>query len=187
MNSLKGQLLIASPELADPNFAKTVSLIIQHDADGALALVLNQATTQSLKEGWEPLDLGPCEAQGLIYRGGPCGGPLMVLHAQEEASQVEVIQDVHFSAEKEKVAWLVGHPQGPAKYVVGYAGWAPGQLEAEFESDSWLTHPATAETVFASADPGKDFWEAMSSICRWAPMGVRSLRPSLVPPDPSLN
>lgn len=187
MDSLKGQLLIASPDLADPNFAKTVSLVIQHDADGAMALVLNQPTELTVKAAWEQVDLGPCEAQGLIFQGGPCKGPLMVLHTETQASQVEVVPGVHFSAETDKVAWLVARGPERAKFVVGYAGWSPGQLEAEFAQDSWLTLPATAELVFGAVPSGEPYWSAVMAIRRWSALGVRSLRPGLIPPDPALN
>lgn len=183
MNSLKGHLLIASPKLLDPNFLETVVFMVQHDDDGALGLVLNRPTSITVLSAWERVCEKPCRVEGVIYQGGPCEGPLMVVHRHDSASQVEVIEGVHFSSEPEKIEWLAEHGESPMKFVVGYSGWGPGQLEREMQEDAWIAQPATAEQVFSE---GKELWSVVMKAVL-ARSGVRNLRPNIIPSDPSLN
>jgi putative transcriptional regulator len=184
MKSLQGQLLIATPELLDPNFVHTVVLMVQHDHEGALGLILNRPTEMTVRSAWEQVSQAPCAIEGMIYQGGPCDGPLMVLHGHEDRSQIEVLEGVHFAAEPDMVEWLIGHADHPSRFVVNYAGWSPGQLESELKTDSWLLAPATPSLVFGETE---DLWETLITIQRWAAVGVRSLKPRLMPTDPSLN
>ena len=80
MKSLKGHFLVASPHLADANFYRSVVLMIQHDEDGAVGLVLNRPTDNTIAEVWEMISESPCDVQGCVSIGGPVAGPLMALH-----------------------------------------------------------------------------------------------------------
>ncbi len=184
MNSLKGQLLIATPGMSDPNFARTVILMVEHDRDGAWGLILNRPTQLTVRAAWEQISQSRCGAEGVIFQGGPCTGSLMVIHSQAGNAQVEVCEGVHVALQVDQVERLVAQGAEPAKFVAGYAGWMQGQLEAELTTDAWFTSPATADLVF---DDNEDLWDMLMVVRRWAAVGVRSLRAKLIPADPSLN
>ena len=71
MKSLKGHLLIASPEMPDNDFAGTVILLVEHAEDGAYGLILNQPSSTTVKEAWAQNNDSPCAIEGLVYAGGP--------------------------------------------------------------------------------------------------------------------
>jgi putative transcriptional regulator len=137
MESLKGKLLLASAMLKDPNFARTVVLMVQHDENGALGLVLNRPLAATVRETIEA-SLGQSFAvEGNLHQGGPCDSPLMVLHTNPEQSQIEVLEGVHFAAERPKIESILLTASEPAKFFLGCSGWAPGQLEAELKQGAW--------------------------------------------------
>src|SRR5438309_4081901 len=101
MASLKGKLLIASPRLADPNFRRTVVLMLRDDPDeGALGIVLNRPMAVSVKEACEDALDTTCNVDGPLHQGGPCEGPLMVLYGQSADDEDEVAPGVYFTTEK---------------------------------------------------------------------------------------
>ncbi|MEM8679689.1 MAG: YqgE/AlgH family protein, partial [Planctomycetota bacterium] len=71
MKSLRGQFLIASPKLPDPNFSQSVVLMLEHHDQGALGLILNRPTNVTLKEVWEQVEQDPCHCANLVSLGGP--------------------------------------------------------------------------------------------------------------------
>jgi putative transcriptional regulator len=183
--SLMGHLLIASPKLRDPNFFKAVVLLVQHDEQGSLGLVLNRPTDVSVRSAWKQLSQTPCEIDGSIHQGGPCEGVLMALHTDLEASEIEVLDGVHFSTTKDAIEHLVSHGGGGGKVrlFVGYAGWAPGQLESELSAGGWLTIPATFERVFGTKDGAWDV--LMRTLDRQSLQ--QYMDPKIVPDDPTVN
>ncbi len=183
MESLKGKLLLASPTMADPNFARTVVLMVEHNEEGALGLVLNRPLEATIKEAWEDATGRPCTQEGVLHEGGPCPGPLMVVHTYEEASQVEVGKGIHFATEEDKVSWLMEHNGDRILFFVGYAGWGPGQLDAEMAAGAWLTSEAASDQIFAV---DQDLWK---QLMRHLPPALRllALNPKIVPIDPSNN
>ncbi len=144
MDSTQGKLLLASPRLADPNFARSVVLMIQHNDQGALGLILNRPLQISVRQACEQSLGEPCEVDGLLHQGGPCEGPLMVLHGNEMVKDADVLPGVFFTTEKSKIESLLKNQLAVARYFVGYAGWSPGQLEAEMEMESWIVADAAA-------------------------------------------
>src|SRR3712207_1277597 len=107
MQSLQGQFLVAAPKLRDPNFFKAVVLIVQHNDDGALGLIVNRPLDVTIEKAWEQVSELPCQAEGHLHQGGPCPGPLMVVHTDEFVSQIPVASDIHFSTEKDAIEKLV--------------------------------------------------------------------------------
>src|SRR6266550_1901510 len=107
MNSLQGKILLASSRLMESNFVHTVILMVQHDENGALGLILNRPLEITVREACEKALETECEVDGMIHQGGPCEGPLMVMHPYEDASQLEVIDGVHFTAEREHIEGLL--------------------------------------------------------------------------------
>jgi putative transcriptional regulator len=178
--SLRGQLLIASPALIDPNFRRTVVLVVAHDEDGAVGVVLNHRTEAEVAEAVPELsDL--VEPGDLVSIGGPVQTEAVVVLAEwddlDEAGSL-VFDDVGLmgsEAEAERVAAATRR----VRVFAGYAGWGGGQLEAELEEPSWVLETAGAEDVFG--DEG-DLWAAV--LRRKG--GVFKLVATM-PEDPSLN
>ena len=102
-----GYLLIASPRLADPNFHHSVVLLIHHDADGALGLVLNRLSDSTLSDVAEAFDPPASQAPLGVYVGGPVPGPLMVLHTQPEYSEHEIVSGVHLCVNPDRMRGLL--------------------------------------------------------------------------------
>lgn len=183
MTSLKGQFLIASPKLHDPNFFRTVVLLVQHDEQNALGLVINRALETSIKEAWEQVSESSCEIDAPIHQGGPCEGPLMLVHTDPALADMEIVPGLFFTTERESVEELVARNSESIKFFVNYSGWGPGQLEQELKEGGWLTAPATAEHVFSESD---NLWVTLYKRVS-TPAVYQSLNPKVIPPDPSMN
>lgn len=130
----------------------------------------------------------------MLLRGGPCDGPLMVLHSDEELAQETVIAGgpgglggagVYFTVESDLVRELIASEAEAIRFFHGYAGWAAGQLDAEYEAGGWLALDATHENVF---EPGMDTesWSALMKQ-RGREELKSQINPDLIPPDPSMN
>ena len=183
MKSFKGHFLIAATALEDPNFNRTVVLMVQHDSEGALGLVLNRPLEMTLRELWEQLSTEPCNIDQPLHQGGPCDGPLMALHAHAEAAEMTLMPGVHFSDESESIQWLVAHGSSPLRFFAGYSGWSPGQLEDELKQGAWLTTPADASTLFAPPDK---LWPLLQLALSPAST-LLGMNPMNLPDDPSMN
>ena len=121
---LKGKVLIASPELLDPNFAKAVVLIVHHDEKGAMGLIINRALRTTVEEVWTQVSSVPYPNEDPLYQGGPCDGPLMVLHKNAGRGEMEVCDGVWLTFDSDAVKGLVDESAEPLKFFVGHAGWA---------------------------------------------------------------
>lgn len=182
MDSLQGKLLVASPVLDDPNFVRTITLMVRHDEDGALGLVVNRPTRTSLSDVWERIADTPCNQSPLLHDGGPCEGPLMLLHRGEGHADHEILPGIYFTADRDNVGPLVAGDDA-IKPFVGYAGWTGGQLEGELETGSWLIVDARADLVF---DADATTWGRLAE--RLAPgLLYPDVPDGLFPSDPSLN
>ncbi len=183
MKSLQGHFLIASPKLQDPNFMKTVVLLLEHNEQGAFGVVLNRRVSKSIKDLWEEVHEPPCESRQCLNLGGPVAGPLMAVHTHAPLGGVEVLPGVYFSHDKTQLESLVQQQQHAFKLFVGHSGWGGGQLEDEIQQGAWLTTPATGEYIFYDEDL---LWMKLfqqigsSSLCSL-------LKIKNVPDDPTLN
>lgn len=180
MESLRGHLLISSGGLFDPNFRHTVVLIGEHNADGALGVVLNRPLNVTVEEALPPLGglVSPGEA---IFQGGPVQPDGAVLLA--EMTDPGLVDVLAFGS----VGFLVGEVSADiepniirARVFAGYSGWGPGQLEAEMAEDTWITDLARMEDVFTDAP--EMLW---SSVLRRK--GPEYYQMSRMPYDPSMN
>lgn len=183
MTSLAAHLLIAAPQLGDPNFHRTVVLIMRHTPEGAFGVVLNRPTNRTIRDVWAQLGAPPCEANDCLHLGGPVVGPLLALHRSAELGEISVLPDIYCSTEKSHLETLIENDVQPRRLFVGYAGWGEGQLESELATGSWLTMAAEPEHLF---DPPDDLWRAVSRA-----IGERRFLSKLnlkhIPPDVSLN
>ena len=159
MKSLQGHLLIASPHLADPNFVRTVVLLVHHSEEGTLGVVLNRPSGSSIRELWEDVEEEPCESNHPFHLGGPVSGPVMAIHTDSSRSELEVIPGVHFAAERDHIDFLVRRDRDPYRIFVGHSGWGKGQLESEMEEGAWFTLPATLDLVFADES---EIWKTVT-------------------------
>jgi len=153
--SLTNQLLIAMPGMADPNFSTTVTLICEHNDEGALGIVINRPLDLKLAGLFEQLDVenpDNAAAESPVLMGGPVGPERgFVLHnaGATYENSLAVSDDIQLTLSRDVIdAMATGH--GPRKSLValGYAGWEPGQLEYEMLANSWLNVPASPNIVF---------------------------------------
>lgn len=162
--SFKGLFLIAMPELADPNFSKTVTLICEHTADGALGLIINRphplvVIEQIFKEfnmavnekiGKAPIYMGgPVQTEEIYILHGPpfdWRGTLPITQTLAMTNTVDLLE-----------ALAVGTGPSKARMMMGCAGWGPGQLEREIKENSWLTQDVSEKIIFNVA--AEDCWE----------------------------
>jgi len=145
-----GGFLVAKPTILDPNFSRTVVLVTQAPDGAILGVILNRPTKQSLAEilpGNERLARftaplyfgGPVEPAGLfaVFRGTGDPGP-----------SFPVIEDVRLALQPATVEQLLLKPPEALRLFVGYAGWAPGQLDGELARGDWWTVKADADSIF---------------------------------------
>ena len=152
---LTGQMLIAMPAMLDPRFEKTVVLMCSHGPEGAMGLVINRLFGELNFRGLlNQFDIAmpPDLQERHVYYGGPVE-PVrgFVLHSADfvRESTTIISPTLHLTATVEILQALADN-QGPRQslLVLGYAGWAPGQLEAEIQSNGWLTAPADLSIIF---------------------------------------
>jgi putative transcriptional regulator len=183
MKSLSGHFLVASPQLGDPNFFRTIVLLIQHTDEGALGVVLNRPTSKRVAELWQEVGEAPCDSDGPVYLGGPVPGPIMSLHTNQFFAELEVVPGIFFAAKKKHLDNLVLHKDDPLRIFLGHAGWGPGQLENELKEGAWQTMPAKAEYIF---HPDADLWETVRRELTGSAL-QSMLKIKHVPNDPSVN
>lgn len=179
---MTGRLLVATPRLEDPTFARTVVLVIDHDEDGALGVVLNRASevpTAEAVEDWAPLASEP----PVLFGGGPVEpdalvalGRLAPASSRADTTIVERIQLIDLDEDPAELAGAVED----LRVFAGYAGWAPDQLEAEVTLGAWVDLDARIEDVFTSDPEG--LWRTVLRR-----QGGRLAVLSTIPEDPSRN
>lgn len=181
--SLAGHFLVASRYLRDPNFAQSVVLMIHHDHQGAMGVVINRPSDKSVREVWELIGNDPCDRDDRIYVGGPVPGPLIALHSSQAFSDHEVVPGLYFSTHRDALDLIVRKQSVPLRLCSGNAGWSSGQLEGELEAGGWLFTKATVDDVFADHE---SIWKKVTQR-----IGLEIMVPDLdredLPTDPSLN
>ncbi len=155
---LANQLLVALPSLADPNFARSVALICQHDESGAMGVLVNQPSDYTLGEVLSQMDIHTDDA---VLRGRPVlnGGPVhpergFVIHDDPRPwdSSLVVGEGLYLTTSRD-ILEAMAHGNGPRNSMValGCAGWTAGQLEQELADNSWLTVPSDPALLFQTA------------------------------------
>jgi len=146
-------VLIAGPQLYDPNFDHSVVLMCEHSGQGAMGLVINRESSISIQTVFESIDLSPppTDAPPVLH-----GGPVQpergwIIHGSrwEGGESLMVAEGIYVSTSRDILEALVeGKGPKPYRLVLGYAGWAPGQLEAEITQGAWIYGKAYADLVF---------------------------------------
>ncbi|HYA19601.1 MAG TPA: YqgE/AlgH family protein [Burkholderiales bacterium] len=153
--NLTNHFLIAMPNMADPYFAKSLTYICEHNEQGALGVVINRPIDMTLQALFEQISipLGEPRLRGIAVH---FGGPVQidrgfVLHRPlgDWQSTLAVNQELGLTTSKD-ILQAVGRGDGPRQILVtlGYAGWAPGQLENELAQNAWLSVPAKSNVIF---------------------------------------
>jgi putative transcriptional regulator len=167
---LDGQFLIAMPGMQDKRFQRTVVYVCAHSPDGAMGIMINQAAPQiTFRDLLVQLDIIPegpeirlpgAIGRMQVHRGGPVEtGRGFVLHSSDyfiENSTLPIDEHICLTATLEILkAIAVGNGPESAMLALGYAGWAPGQLEGEIQANGWLHCPAIPEMIFDADLDGK--------------------------------
>ena len=180
---LAGHFLVASRYLRDPNFVKSVVLMIQHDDEGAVGVVINRPADKTVREVWDAIGYDACDREDRIYVGGPVPGPLVAVHTLEPFSEREVLSGVHVAMHRDAIDVIVRKKDVALRLYSGHAGWGSGQLEGELEAGGWLTTEATKDEIFADHET---IWKSVTER-----IGLEIMAPHIdekfVPTDPSLN
>jgi putative transcriptional regulator len=164
---ITGQLLVATPEMKDPRFAEAVIYMVKHDADGALGLIINRPMAkgpfEDLLKGFGA-EINDAQGDVLIHYGGPVSMQQgFVLHSDDIMieSSMKLVNGIAMTADV-KIIEALARGKGPKQSLVmlGYAGWAPGQLEMELKAGSWFVIAGEKSLVF-DKDADKKWREAM--------------------------
>jgi putative transcriptional regulator len=178
-----GRLLVATPALDDPNFERVVILVLDHDEDGALGVVLNRASSVPVVEAldaWVDLAAEP----PVVFGGGPVEPTAIVALGHTVAKvasdgSTQILDGIRLvDLDADPVLYAADLQQ--VRVFAGYAGWAPGQLEDEIVQGAWFTVDARPSDVF-TAEPAT-LWHG---VLRRQPDELRLL--ATFPPDPSMN
>jgi len=154
---LGGHLLVAMPQMPDPRFARSVVYLCAHTSDGAMGLIVNKLIDSlSFPDLLRQLGIEPPEdSQAIrVHFGGPVEAARgFVLHSTDYVHDATMVVDDQFALTATiDVLKAIAKGTGPRRSLLalGYAGWAPGQLDQEIQSNGWLTVPAAADLVFGS-------------------------------------
>ena len=181
MDNLRGQLLVASPTLVDPNFLRTVVLITEHNDEGAMGIILNRPATTTVTEAAPELE-DLVEPGDDVFVGGPVQPSSVIVLAEwdsPEETTVPVFDSIGFvgaDADPDELARTVSR----ARVFAGFAGWSSGQLESELERDDWILEPALPNDVFSPAP--EQLWSDVLER-----KGGEYALVARMPLDPSLN
>ncbi len=159
----RGNLLIASRDLLDPNFSKSIVLLLHYDDDGAFGVMINRRTQMRPTEILPDVDALE-DYRGLIYLGGPVslGNLVVLLRTEESTGAAEpIIDGVVVLTSFESLNEIVTRNPAEAslRLYAGYAGWGPGQLDRELARDDWHLIPARSEDVFS--DKPDELWQRL--------------------------
>lgn len=166
--NLTRHFLIAMPAMADPNFSRTLTFICEHNERGALGLVVNRPIDVSLGTLLRQVDID-CDDEALagqpLYSGGPVqfDHGFVLHHPLGHWKSTLPVGDVGLTTSKD-ILEALALGQGPREQIValGYAGWAPGQLEDEIKLNGWLTVEANVDILFGI--PAADRYDAALKV-----------------------
>jgi putative transcriptional regulator len=182
MDCARGHLLIAGPTLLDPNFWRTVVLVVEHNDEGAFGLVLNRPSETTIGEAVPELEqlIDPDEP---LFIGGPVKPSAVITVGRfDDVSEAALI-----AFEDVGVIGISGPPIGElapalraARAFVGHSGWGPGQLDEELERGDWVLESARRDDVFSESP--RDLWSGVLTR-----KGGSYALVARMPADPSLN
>jgi putative transcriptional regulator len=184
------------PSMLDSNFSRTVMLLAEHNSEGAVGFVLNRPSTVPLKSMINVIDRDVSPAIPAWYGGPVDTGTAIILHSRRPIDgDTEIADGIYLSTSGRILDALIDESElmiknraagelihdilNPYRFLVGYAGWGPGQLDDEIRSGSWLLHPIDQELVFNT--PWSDLWSTITDkmgIGRHSNVSVTSVTPN---------
>ncbi len=172
-DNLTKQFLIAMPSMEDPNFSRTVTIICEHNQDGAMGIIVNQPTTlfvdellSSMTDNEDtPTATNTIDHHQPVFAGGPVQLDRgFILHDSDKqwGSTHTIDNDLSLTTSEDiLIAIAEGHGPENSLIALGYAGWAAGQLEDELSANSWLTVPYEADIIFKT--PIEQRWHSAAT------------------------
>ncbi len=174
MSAFAGRLVVAAPELIDPNFYRTVVFLIQHDQEGAVGVVLTRPSESPVGEHLPAL-AGSAQEPAVVFVGGPVEPAVAIaLEARPDPTVPTSLPGVGL------IDVTTTPDPGPCRVFSGYAGWGAGQLEAEIAEHAWYVVDAKVGDIFD--DDPESLW---SKVLRRQPAPLSWV--ATYPPDVSLN
>ncbi len=167
--SIAPGLLLSMPHLLDPHFTRAVVLMIEHSDEGSFGLIINQPSDMTVPSLLDQLDI---EWRGDQTAPVWTGGPVMpqtgwVLHeprpGADQTDTVEIARGIELSTSQERLREIALAPPSRVRFLLGYAGWGPGQLASEMQQGSWLHADASPRLVF-DIEPDEMWASALQSI-----------------------
>src|SRR5918994_3750836 len=150
--TLAPMLLLSMPQMLDPNFARTVVLLAEYGAHGAFGLVVNRQMSEPAHEVLTPEPPMDIQKDVHLYVGGPVEPNrawVLTAHRELDGDALEIVDGVYLSASPDLIRHaLQSSPDPQLRLVIGYAGWAAGQLDDELASSSWLMAPVQPDLLF---------------------------------------
>lgn len=175
---MRGSLLIAAPQLLDPNFRRTVVLIADHNDEGSMGVILNRPSGMTVADAAPDLE-SYVALDTPIFAGGPVQPTSGVILAEVTEAGDPVFEDIVLVPDLNELADVVDSA-GRIRVFAGYAGWGPGQLDMELEREDWIVEPARPSDVFNGA-PDALWGEVLER------KGGQYALLARMPDDPSLN
>src|SRR5688500_9553288 len=162
-STLAPVLLVSMPQMLDPNFARSVVLLADYGTHGAFGLVVNRQMPEPAHEVIKPDPPMTIRKDVHLYVGGPVEPNrawVLTAHRELDGDALEITDGVYLSASSDLIRHaLQSSPDPQVRLVIGYAGWAPGQLDDELAASSWLMAPVHADLVFET--PIDKMWETV--------------------------
>jgi putative transcriptional regulator len=166
IRNLTNTFLIAVPSLRDPSFARAVVLICDHSKDGAFGLVINRLLLSSFIPLSSSFDIKECSIDIPVYYGGPVKpeqGYVLYESRHDYYPSIKIQDNLILTTAKEILTDIaVGKGPGKFLFILGFAGWSPGQLERELVEDSWLIAPVDSRIIFDT--PVNERWTAAAAL-----------------------
>ena len=169
MTWMTNQFLIAMPALHDPYFERTVTLVCQHNEEGALGIVVNRTTDLFLKDIFDQLEIPPADVPEMklpVHNGGPVQTDRgLILHESGDdwAATLPIGNDLGLTMSRD-VLEAISEKRGPklCMPLLGFAGWESGQLESEMQDNIWLSAPADSSIIFNT--PVAERWTKAAAL-----------------------
>ena len=172
--SLAPGLLLSMPHLADPNFTRAVVLMVEHNDEGSFGLIINQPSEMTVASLLQMLDIDwGGDQRAVVWTGGPVmptsgwmlhepseivgKGSTDLQSGLESGGTVDITDELSLSTSPAKLRALAAAPPRRTRFLLGYAGWGPGQLAAEMTHGSWLHADVENDIVFDT--PAEKMWE----------------------------
>jgi putative transcriptional regulator len=167
VKALAPGFLIAMPQMLDPNFARAVVLMLEHNDEGAMGLVINRAAELTFSDlgKSQKLEIAPGRELDPIFVGGPVEPYRgFVLHDDESVEErAPLLPGLYLSVTTDALEPLLKASSNRLRFCLGYAGWGPGQLEKEIEQGSWLFTEARKDVVLLG-EPEQVWSEVIKSM-----------------------